>query len=196
MLNLRYSRGFTLIEISIALGLTAILLFLAVPSFTGWIANTKVRSVADALKNGLLAAQTESVRRGRQTGFVLTNAAPALDAAANANGTNWYIQVAPAAEPDRFVQGGSFASLAPGVTITASDTVICFNSIGRLVASIVADTDLAADCTVPAVAPFLVTYDVASTAADRKLRVSVGLGGQIRMCDLNKTLSAANPDGC
>ena len=48
-------------------------------------------------------------------------------------------------------------------------------------------------------APAVTSYDVNGPAGAtdvRRLRIEVTLGGRTRMCDRDKVLSAANPDGC
>ena len=152
--------------------------------------------MAESIQNGLRAAQAEALRLNRQTVFVLTNAAPAASAAAVANGKNWYIQVLPIVAAEvlsaPYVQGGAFGNLASGVTVTGA-AIICFNSMGRLVANASTSTPFGTACTVPSTT---VKYDVTRTGADRTYEVQVALGGQIRMCDKSKTWSAATPDGC
>lgn len=198
----RAARGFTLVELVVTFAVLAILTLLAVPSFTDWIRNTQVRSAADAMQNGLRLAQAEAVRRSRLVVFSLTAGQPGLNVAAVANGSNWSIQAAPVAGIDdaslQFVQGGAFGDTTAGVTITGPAS-ICFNAEGRLVAG---STGLAGvNCAAPAEGGSI-DYDVSRAAAqlrqgsDRPLRVRVALGGQVRMCDPARALSAANPDGC
>jgi type IV fimbrial biogenesis protein FimT len=194
------SPGFTLIELITVLVVASVLMALAVPSFTTWIGNSKVRSVAESLQNAIRAAQTEALRRGRQTAFILTNAAPAANATPNASGANWYIQVLPLFASDTIanpcVEGGSLGSKVSGVTIKGGPPTLalCFNSMGRLVNNTTTIASTGATCAVPANPP--VTYSVTSARADRTLNVQVQTGGQVRMCDASRTLSTTNPDGC
>lgn len=190
------ARGFTLVELMVTVVLLAILFSLAVPSFTGMVRNSQVRSVAESLQNGLRLAQSESVRRNRQTVFTLTNAEPSTNSAAVANGRNWAIHTVPRTTEDPashvFIQGGSLSDTAGNVTVSNAPAAVCFNSAGRVVDN--ADPAVSgAVCTVTATP---VRYDLALTGADRPLRVTLAVGGQIRMCDPNKALSATNPDGC
>ena len=202
MLSWRSLRGFTLVEISITLAIASILLFLAMPAFSGWVANAKVRTATETLQNAIRAAQTEAVRRGRQTAFVRTNADPAPGATAHAGGRNWYIQALPLFPGEvvdtPFVQGGSFGGVASGVTIDSGTVaVVCFNSIGRLVANTASVTGLSEDCPVPgAASAYMWTYDATAPGANRTLEIQVGLAGNIRMCDKSRTLSTTHPDGC
>ena len=189
----RNNRGFSLIELMVTLTLLGILLAAAIPEFGTWTANARVRSVAESLQNGLRLAQTEAVRRNRQTVFALTNATPAAGAAVVANGSNWFIQTLPlvAGDPVAFVQGGTFAKQS-GVSIAAG-ALVCFNSTGRQVTNTA--TGLGADCTAPASAAVPTVLDVSRAGADRPMRIQVSLGGQIRMCDPAKSI-ANQPDGC
>jgi type IV fimbrial biogenesis protein FimT len=198
----RRGRGFTFIEVLIAITLGAVLLALGTPAFGTWVRNTQVRTVAESLQNGLRTAQAEAVRRNRQVVFLLTTAEPGLGATASANGLNWVIRwlplpgdtvngAAPANEP--FVQGGALAEVAAGVGISGP-AAVCFNALGRRVAN--AATGVAgAACTVDAAAP-LALYEITRAGADRPLRVSVALGGQVRLCDPARTLGETTPDGC
>jgi len=192
-------RGFTLIELMVTLTIAALLLLASMPSFSTWIANAKVRSVAEDVQNGLRMAQAEALRRNRVTVFALTSATPALSAAPSANGTNWFVQTLPvtsgattetAATTD-YVQGGNHATQA-GVTITGP-AMVCFGPLGSVVtlASSSAINVLSTACTSAAN-----TYVVARTASDRPLQVTLSVGGQVRMCDPKKTLSSTVPDGC
>ena len=69
-------RGFTLIELLTTLSVLAVLIQLSLPSFTIWISNTRVRTVADTLQNGVRLAQAEAVRRNRQVVLSFTNGTP------------------------------------------------------------------------------------------------------------------------
>jgi type IV fimbrial biogenesis protein FimT len=180
-------RGFTIIELVVTVALVAILLRLAVPSFTTWVRNAQMRSVAEAVQNGIRNAQTEAVRRNRQVVFALTNDEPAVDATAVDNGRNWFIRTVPATagEAPEFVEGGSFGETSRGVAI-AGVAEICFNSQGRLVANTTGG--LACDAAATA-------YNVTQVGAERRLRVTVASGGQLRMCDPAKDIAVA-PDGC
>jgi type IV fimbrial biogenesis protein FimT len=188
------ARGFTLIELVVAIALIGILLAAGLPSFTAWIRNAQVRTVTDGLQNGIRLAQSEALRRNRTVVFSLTNAQPALNATAVANGMNWSVQTATTqfgvTTPD-FVQGGALADVASGVTITGP-IAICFNANGRLSAVAAANTGVSGACDVASR-----TYDVAVPNGDRPLRVTVGLAGQVRLCDPKRPAqSDTTPDGC
>jgi type IV fimbrial biogenesis protein FimT len=198
----RGGRGFTLIELVVAITLLGILIGLGFPSLSLWIHNTQVRSVAEALQNGLRTAQAEAVRRNRLVVMTFTNdGSPTLNPTAVAGGVNWSIQTV--ASPwinnnvAEFLGAGSFASVASGVTITgaASYPAICFNANGRLVAQPSAST-APANC---AIGSPLTSFSVAMvpSASNRPLNVTVAVGGQVRICDPNlPALSSTSAQGC
>jgi type IV fimbrial biogenesis protein FimT len=191
--------GFTLIEVVVALTIFSILVAAGVPTFRSWVANTKVRATADSLQNGVRVAQSEALRRSRQVVFSLTNsAAPQTSLTAVANGANWSINTISALAGGgdaAFVQSGVLTATNSNVAITGP-AEICFNSLGRLVGN--SSTGVAGGtCALPTGTPPQAIYNITATGlADHPLRVWVGLGGQVHMCDPSKTLSSANPDGC
>lgn len=190
----RGARGFSLIELLTAFVLLAILIRLALPSFTTWIANAKVRTVAESLQTGLHLAQAEAVRRNRQVVLSFTNGTPALNVAAAVNGNSWSLQTVQqfGAGDSEFVQGGKLTDTSSGVTInTGGLNALCFNSNGRLVVN-ASPGPASANCAAAAA-----TFNISHSGSDRPLRVLVGVGGQVRMCDPNRpALSDASPDGC
>ncbi|MCX7276526.1 MAG: GspH/FimT family pseudopilin [Burkholderiales bacterium] len=199
MLSPRQVRGFTLIELMVTLTVAALLLLAVMPSFSQWIANAKVRSVAEEIQNGLRQAQAEAIRRNRQTVFALTNATPALAATPVANGKNWYVQTVvltgSAETSAEFVQGSNYATQA-GVTVTGP-AAVCFGSLGGLVTLASTATGLSTACSSTATSYTLVSANaVAGNNAYRTLKVLLTPGGQVRMCDPTRTLSATVPDGC
>lgn len=189
------SRGFTLIELVVTIALLTILFGLAVPSFGEWIRNARVRTASDALQNGVRTAQSEALRRNRQVVFFLTNAQPAVGVSAAANGRNWSLQTVARfddAAPE-FIQGGALADTASGVTINGP-TALCFNSNGRLVTN-ANDTGPTGTGVANATCNAADSVFDLTMADARALRVTVTLGGQVRMCDPLRSI-ATSPDGC
>lgn len=196
----RLHRGFTLIELMVTITLLSILLMLAVPSFSQWSRNTQVRSTAETLQNGLRAAKGHALNLNRQVVITTTNANPGPNAAPATDGVNWSVQYVPLTAGEDllakplFLEGGSFGSSAAGITVAGGPQTLCFNSMGRIVANAAPGTGLPA-CTA-ASATYVVSRTGAVTGKDRKLHVVVSMAGQIRMCDPDRTFSAATPDGC
>jgi type IV fimbrial biogenesis protein FimT len=190
------ARGFTLIELMVTITLLSILILLSLPSFTAWIRNSQIRTVAEALQGGLRTAQAEALRRNRQLVLSFTNATPALNATAVADGKNWSLQTVQSLDDTgpEFLQGGALADVASAVPITTGVSAVCFNASGRLSNNASGTGVPGASC-----AAAQTTFDIGTgmPGADRPLRVVLQLGGQVRMCDPNRPpLSATSPDGC
>lgn len=193
-------KGFTIIELVITLAILGILLMLAIPAMQTWIANSKVRTVAESLQNDLRAAQNQAVKRSRQVAFVLTGNTPAVTATPSSGGNNWYTDVLPITSGTETLTNVQTSTIGSqyNATISAKNTgtaisMLCFNSEGRLAAN--TSTGLGANCTVPS-GTSLITFDISLSAGDRPLRIEVQQGGRVRLCDPAKTLSSTNPDGC
>lgn len=198
MLNLNLDpRGFTLVELLVTLALMAILLSMGAPLLTTWTANARVRAVAEQLGNDLRLTQSEALRRNRQTVFALTNATPALNATATEDGSRWFAQALPLMAGEtlsdaHFILASSNARQNK-VSLTGP-AVTCFNAIGRPTSN--SATGLGENCIAPTSATTPVQYEVSATSSDRPLRVSVFMGGQVRLCNPARSLASGAADGC
>lgn len=171
-------RGFTLVELMVVVAVLAALLGVGAPSFMEWIQNTRIRSAAESLQNGLQIARAEAVRRNANVEFVLQGTKGA-----------WTVRLQQGAT---FLQGSS-AEGGANVTVAstpAGATMLTYNGMGR-VSTPNADgsapiTQLAVD--LPA--------SVLSADKTRDLRVTVGVGGEIRMCDPDAGLPEDDPRRC
>lgn len=63
--------GFSLTELMVALAIGAMLVTLAVPSYTLWVADAQIRAAAESVGSGLRLAQGEAVKRNSQVEFVI-----------------------------------------------------------------------------------------------------------------------------
>jgi type IV fimbrial biogenesis protein FimT len=167
-------RGFSLVEIAVALAIMAFLLLQAVPMFSGYMRDTKVRAAAETFLAGVQRARSEAVRRNATVEILLTTSAPTAanvaSATASTTGTNWMIRTT---DQTDFIEGKPAADSAAGTVIDAAVASVTFNGLGR--------TTLTADTS------FNFTSSQATCQADggpvRCLRVMVSLFGQARLCD-------------
>lgn len=89
-------RGFSLIEMMIALVILAILVTLAAPSFVTTIRNIKVRSMAEGFAASLQVARAEAIR-GNTTVFHQTTTTLTDACEVSPDGKNWVVSLCPAA---------------------------------------------------------------------------------------------------
>lgn len=202
--------GVSLIELIIGLVIMGILLAMAIPNFMTWIQNTKIRTTAEAMLNGLQLAKAEAVRRNTLIRFQLTDNLSAT-CALSTSGANWVVsfddpttQVTPhsqcastlisdaveasAAPEPRIIQVRPAAEGSSGVTVAADQSVVIFNGLGRMTPAAavninVSNPDWGACATLGG-----------GGGPIRCLRVAVSAGGQIRLCDPAR--ASTDPVGC
>lgn len=188
-------RGFTLIELIIALALLAFLTSLAAPGFSQWIANTRVRTTAESIQNGLMLAKAEAIAKNRKVQFALTTTEPipanATSITASETGSNWVVRAVTAGTStyNVFIQGRSLTEGGHNVFINAGSA-----ATGCTRQSTVAFTGLGLPTPIPA-SGTLLCIDISSSASDRPMRITIERGGAIRMCDPGLSL-ASTTMGC
>jgi len=172
-------RGFSLVEILIAMTILALLLLLALPNMSEYLRNASVRTAAEIISNGVQLARSEAIRRNTPVEFALVSADPTVanvSAAANTAGPHWIVRTfqptAVYTAPD-FIQGGGAYSTRAAL-IAADSANFSFGSLGR--------TDLGGNNTIRVTYPSGGTC-VADGGSVRCLNVVVQIGGQVRMCD-------------
>lgn len=191
------ARGFSLIELMIVVAIMGTLLSLALPSFSVYLRNVKLRSATEMFIAGLQLARSEAVRMNTSVEFLVTAndplAANVGTATASVAGTNWMVRTADMAT---FIEGkfgieGSGSATAATISVRINDTSppanadpdpppaipvasIVFDGLGRTSlasAAVFKFNDPASGVCVTAGGPV------------RCLRVMVATGGQIRLCD-------------
>lgn len=167
--------GFSLIELMVAVAIIGIIAAVAAPSYQAWIQNTKIRTAAESIQNGLQKARSEALTRNTQVQFVLDDTA-----------SSWHVEcVDPAKCPDlaggqveaRSSQEGS----ASDITVSAGGaTTVIFNNFG-----VKSGGDLVQ-----------ITVDSSGIDASdsRELQIDIGGNGNVRMCDPNT--GASDPRKC
>lgn len=171
--SMRPATGFTLIELMIGIAIVSIVLALGMPSYKAWIQNTRIRSAAESIMYGLQIARSEAVSRNAAVQFTLNV------------GSSWTVGCVivnancPATIQSRAAGDGSSSAIT---AVAADGTPVTFNNLGQMT-------------TPTPVAPATFTgidVDVnpaiLSAAESRDLRVTVDVGGRIRMCDPNVAL--------
>lgn len=182
MLTGAAQRGFSLVELATAMTIIAILMMLGMPSFSEYINNARLGSVAQSFYTGLSQARSEAIRRNVPVEFAMTNTPIAAgienSLAPDVTGKNWVIRSqtvnpgpydAPAIETKSALEGGG---ATPRVTILSTSPIVRFNGIGAAtvgVGTIAIENPPAGAC-VPA-------------GPVRCWNVVIAPGGQVRLCD-------------
>ena len=167
------SRGFSLVELLIGIGIAAILMLLAAPNYTDWITNTNIRTGAQSIADGLRLAQTYAVKRNSRVQFQ-------LDPVAGPPFTGWSVIDFDNPVPP-ILQQNYFRSGADRMTLTTTPGParrVTFNSFGRA-------NPANPDLSVPI--DFMDITGVPVTATTHPLRVITSgnplTAAGIRMCD-------------
>jgi type IV fimbrial biogenesis protein FimT len=194
MLNLRYChRGFTLVELMVTISLMALLLFMAAPSLSTYVENSKVRGIAESFFASAQQARAEAIRRNKSVEMVLTTDSPTV---ANVETTNlsatagsWLVRVidddaaATTFAADAFVEGKDIRE-GSGRSDGTSQVTVSAVSNGVATSSIIfrsgGNTSLGA--------PWSISFAssgnaCAPTGSVRCLRVVVTASGQVKSCD-------------
>jgi type IV fimbrial biogenesis protein FimT len=165
----RPTNGFTLIELMIALSLFAILVLLALPSYSSFMANTHIRNAAENSLNGVRLAQTTAIKGNNLAKFE-------LNGTAGWTVSRWDDEAAAFApvQTYQFAEGAAQSISAP---TPAAATKVTFDGLGRVVPDASSITQI--DVTNP------------SVANTRNLRLVIsavgGVSTQIKLCDPNVT---------
>jgi len=193
---LNAQRGFSLIELLVGIVILGVLMAMAVPRFSDWLRNARIRTSAEAIQNGLQLARAEAVRRNATVRFQLVNTIDdtcALDTA----GPHWVVSMdnpagqcasAPSdtAAP-RIIQVRNRAEGSVQTLVAAGQSAFVFNGLGRLTPVPAGNVAIDVSSTTGGTC-------VASGGSVRCLRLVVSVGGQIRMCD--PALPAGDAQAC
>lgn len=179
MQSLSVAKGFTMIELMIAVIVLGLMVAIAMPSYSIWIQNTRIRSASESFLSGLQLARNEAVRRNSNVQFVVgTGSAWTVSCTAVTPGCD-------AAAVTKIQGRASNEGSSSAVTVVASNgggTTVRFDSFGRMSAP------------TPTVGTAIIyTFDNSQLlpADSRDLRVTIDTGGNVKMCDPNVALSDA-----
>lgn len=200
------ARGMTLVELMVGIAIVAIALMFGIPSFAGWLGNTRIRSTAEALQNGLQFARAEAVRRDSPVRFQLVDTLT-NSCALSTTGPYWAVNLTASTTPagacanatsdtasPYLLSTSPVVSSAAVTSLTGSRAAVGFDGLGRLTA-----------ITNPASGIGTLTIKVSSSSASclasggtaRCLNVVVSPAGEVRMCDPSRaTSSASDPLSC
>jgi type IV fimbrial biogenesis protein FimT len=166
--------GFTMIELMIGIGVLALLMMLAVPSFGLMLQNARIRNAADSIMNGMQLARAEAVRRNRSVEFAFTG------------GGNWSVtQLSPLEELQARAgsEGMKYALINSGAS-----SRVTFGPVGAPLSTNPADGSVR-----------MTRIDITSNKSMdglRPLAILISPAGSVHMCDPDKNLPDGDPRRC
>jgi type IV fimbrial biogenesis protein FimT len=195
MLNRRARQGgMTLVEILVAIAIVAMVLALAGPSARTWIQNTQIRSGAESILGGIKQARFEAIKRNTTVAFELTDASSTawrvcfydvLNAECDTTKADIATGAAEGSQAARVGVETAFSSYATPIDAGSNvPSLVAFDSFGRVAPS--SPTNIAR---------LEVRNPLLDAADERRLDISVGITGQVVMCDPQLS-KATNPQGC
>lgn len=159
-------RAFSLIELMVTVALLSILMLLAFPAFTEWIQNSRIRTAAEAVQNGLQLARAEAVKRNARVEFALNGAT-----------SGWAVRTPPGGTAIQQRAAGDGSGNVVVTTAPAGAVKVIFDGLGRANTTNVDGTAILRTINLD------VPVAVLPAVRSRDLRVTIGVDGSIRMCD-------------
>jgi type IV fimbrial biogenesis protein FimT len=172
---MRHARGFTVVEILVALAIVGILTAIAAPAARGIIENGRIRAVGESMGNALALARAEAVRLNSQVAFV-TSAA------------GWTVRRVDDGTQLHRGTGKESAQNALQITyIPVNTTTVTFDAFGRVVDPNPDGTNAIQRIDIASLHP-------SGLAGYRPLRLQVLASGMSRLCD--PALAGTEPRAC
>lgn len=191
-------RGFSLIEMMVALVIVTLFITMAVPAFSQFLQNTQIRNAAETTLAGINLARAEAIRRNATVRFQLVSDLTG-GCSLNSGALNWVVSLAdPAgacdAEPSdtvapQIVQKKSRLEGSQNALVsTVGGAAIVFNGLGRASGSGVTRLNFSN-------ASGTCEHLDAVNGTMRCLSIIVSTGGQTKLCD-PKVTDITDPRHC
>lgn len=186
-------RGFSIVELMIAMAVAVIVLAIGAPSFSLYLQNTQIKNAAEITMAGINLARAEAVRRNMSVRFQLVSTLTNTCTLSNLS-LNWVVSLGnptslcatapadpsdanlPTATDPKIVQKQSGTEGMRNVTIaTTGGNTLVFSGLGRVTGAGITQVDfsnIAGAC-----------EHAATPGPMRCLRIMVTTGGLVKMCD-------------
>jgi len=190
-------RGFTLVEMMIALAIVALVLFVAVPSFTIFLQNQQIKNAANSALNGLTLARAEAIRLNTPVRFQFvsdltgscTLSSTSLAWVVSQTDPTGLCNTAPNTTPPGIIQSRSATEGTQNAVLAETGgTSVTFTGLGRAQAGGITQLDFSnrtGAC----------QHIDPINGKMRCMRIMISSGGQARMCD-PKVTDANDPRKC
>jgi type IV fimbrial biogenesis protein FimT len=199
-------RGFSIIEVVIAISIIALLMVMGLPSLGLFLDNQKIRAAVETMYSGLQEARVEAAKQNTPVEFVMFNDAIDLsdftfinNVIPVAGGANWAVRIPNPAAPGTYqlvtTRSGAESSgsgTASVVAVTGGAATITFNGFGGT-------NGLAGTATFQFTRANPVNPDLLCKAAGgaiRCLNITVTTGGQIKVCDPDPSIPPGDTRAC
>jgi type IV fimbrial biogenesis protein FimT len=190
-------RGVTLIELMIGLAIVGFLMMLALPAFSTFLDNTKIRNAAETTLAGINLARAEAIRRNATVRFQLVSTLTS-GCALSATSMNWVVSLAdptsacdaaPSETAPAIVQKKSASEGNASVNVTTvGGSTLVFSGLGRVNGAGITQFDFSNNSGT-------CEHLDATNGTMRCLRILVTSGGQAKLCD-PKVSAATDPRRC
>ena len=160
--------GFTLIELMLTVILLGIISAIAMPSYRALVVNSEIRATAESIRTGLQLARAEAVKRNNNVRFTLTGRAWTVGCAV-------VTATCPATIQSKDANEGSSSTITT-TTIPNGATIVTFTSFGTTTG-------------VGQIQRVTVDSTAVAASATSDLAITVGTGGNPRMCDPNVSVT-------
>ncbi len=175
--------GFTLIELMTAIAVLAVMMAIAVPSFSGLINSNRLVTHSNEMVASLQLARSEAIRRNARVEVCASSDGATCDTSTTP-WTQWLVVLVSSSEVLRINKvKGDTISVTPSAAITDNGNAVVFSPDG-----------LARDATnALLVASIAVCMETARPEENTK-RVSIAAGSRIRTISENTNASCDTPD--